>query len=54
MLAAALIKDVNYNQPLLYLSRSFDRKQSVFNKSIKKASTSLSSNNIDNQTKEPI
>ena len=47
ILAAALIKDVNYNQPLLYLSADhLIEKQSVFNKSIKKASTSLSSNNI--------
>ena len=47
ILAAALIKDVNYNQPLLYLSADhLIEKQSVFNKSIKKVCSSLSSNNI--------
>ena len=47
ILAAALIKDVNYNQPLMYLSADhLIEKQSVFNKSIKKVASSLSSNNI--------
>jgi len=47
ILASALIKDINYNQPIMYFtSDHLIEKYSVFNKAIKKVCSNLNSENI--------